>query len=64
MQWQKRGNGELNQNAYIACFYRSFRNEVFDPTLFNQLVEIQELSQTFMISYNDGISHESLGTFR
>lgn len=52
--------GKPMQNGYIERFNRSFREEVLDAYLFEELSQINILAEKWMEDYNDERPHESL----
>ena len=52
--------GKPTQNAFIERFNRTFRTEVLDAHLFDDLEAVRDLSWKWMISCNEERPHESL----
>jgi putative transposase len=52
--------GHPAQNAYIERFNRTFRQEVLDTYLFQNLTEVRELSQQWLEEYNGVRPHAAL----
>ena len=53
--------GSPTQNAYVERFNRYFREDVLDAYLFNDVIEVKELANKWMIDYNEFHPHKSLG---
>lgn len=51
--------GEPNQNAFIECFNRTFREEVLDQHIFARLEDVHEAAH-WWIDYNKIRPHDSL----
>ena len=53
--------GKPNQNAFIERFNRTFRSEVLNAYIFENLDEVREVAWWWMIAYNEERPHEALG---
>lgn len=53
--------GKPNQNAYIERFNRTYRDEVLNCYLFENLEQVREITADWMITYNERRPHEALG---
>jgi putative transposase len=53
--------GKPMQNGYIERFNKSFRQDVLDANLFENLTEVKIASDEFEEDYNHHRPHESLG---
>ena len=49
------------QNSFIERFNRTYREEVLDLYIFNNLSEVQQITQNWLKQYNEERPHESLG---
>jgi len=53
--------GKPNQNAYIECFNRTFRDEVLGQYLFVRVDDVREAAWWWTLEYNEQRPHDSLG---
>jgi putative transposase len=53
--------GKPAQNAYIERFNRSYREEILDAYLFQNIQEVQYLTNEWLDHYNGVRPHEALG---
>lgn len=53
--------GKPAQNGYIERFNRTFRDEVLDAYLFENLQQVRDIAEAWMLEYNYDRPHDSLG---
>ena len=51
----------VDQNAYVERFNRTYREAVLDAYLFHTIAEVQAIPQDWLEEYNAIRSHEALG---
>lgn len=52
--------GKPSQNAFIERFNRTYREEILDSYLFDSLREVKQITQQWVVQYNQERPHESL----
>ena len=52
--------GKPMQNGYVERFNKTYRNDILDAYLFNELWEVKQLTEEFIEEYNERRPHESL----
>lgn len=53
--------GKPDQNAYIEPFYRTYREEVLNADVFDDLDQVRQISADWIRDYNEERPHEALG---
>jgi putative transposase len=53
--------GRPMQNGFVERFNRTYRTEVLDLYIFKKLKEVREITDNWVIEYNEERPHESLG---
>jgi putative transposase len=53
--------GKPNQNAFIERFNRTYRTEVLNPYVFESIEQVQQLTDDWLIEYNEQGPHDALG---
>lgn len=61
INWRFIQPGKPNQNVYVERMNRTYREDVLDAYLLQNLEEAQELTEEWMMMYNCQRPHEALG---
>jgi putative transposase len=60
IEWSKIPKGRPDQNAIVERFNRSYRQEVLDANLFNNVADAQQITDQWIEHYNNEWPHQSL----
>ena len=53
--------GKPNQNGYVERFNRTYREDVLDMNIFENIYQVREKTEEFLEDYNNHHPHDSLG---
>ena len=53
--------GKPTQNTYVESFNRTYRTEVLNVYAFRRLSEIREITNSWIVEYDEERPHDSLG---
>ena len=53
--------GKPQQNAFIERFNRTYRGEILDAHLFDDIEQVREITETWLTIYNQERPHKALG---